>query len=1239
MRIGLVANRLLSLVLCITLLLGSSWSGIAYTYSGISTALQGFRPRPGQYTEAPKAPYLGARPSRDPRGRGIWSKQTLQDFETANMDRAQASLEPSPMAGMHTVSVDPAPGTNFPWEGAFQSHYGIVNSGCGNKMTAVPLLSWKCRGGMVLDFTLYNNSQSSYVDELGHHWTWTYDIYINNLTGNPIVHWGDGLCIAFTKHVDGGTTTYIAPAGTYDDLVKNGNDTWTLTKKDGTVYSFNDEGFCGQIEDRNGNAITLSLDANNYVTTITDPTGRQIDLDYDGSHRITSITDPLDRVWEFSYNGSNELTEIEWPDLDSVAYSDTFTYGTGHVIASHTDRRGKTWSFTYNTDASLATETDPLSHQVSVSYASGATTRTDPLSHTRVDNYSSGKLTSRVDESSFSVSFTSRDSNNNVTALTDRRGKSWSLTYDSSGNVTSVTDPLSHAKTFTYNSFSQVLTATDELDNETVFEYDGSGNLETVTDPLDRDVETNGYDAYGQLTSSSNYLDEETTLAYDTDGNLTSITDPLSNETVLVYDDLGHLTSITDANSNTEEVEYDDWGRPVLFTHADASTKERTYLVTGQVLTQTDELSHTTTYAYDNAGRLTSVTNAESETESYGYDAADRRTTVTNGRGKTRTYTFTNRGEAATLTLADSSVEQWSYNGNGDVTAYTNPLSQVIYYTFDDAGRQTGVDYPTGTDTSFSYDDADRLTAMSDATGTTEWTFDDASQVTELETPQGTMDYTYDLPGRRATMVQGSGTTTYSYDDAGRLTSLENPYSETTAFEYDDGGRLTKETFDSGVYTLYGYDSRDRTTSVVHKTSGASTISSESYAWDDAGNLEEKTVDTVTTTYGYDDINQLVSESRSGYSASYTYDANGNRASKTLNGTTETYTVDDADKLTTITSGGNTVKSFTYDTAGRTTAVTTSAGTTSLTYDYEGRITQITYPSTATNTFTYNGLDTRVGKVDSSGTSTYKRDGAGVLAPVLSDGTSAMTPGISSRASSTTTFDHHDYLGTTSLQTAANESTVSTRTYDAFGMPVSTSGTPKTGFGFVGACDYQEDVDSDLKLLGHRYYDPSTGRFLTRDPLGYDRNWYQYVSGNPLNGVDPSGLIRWSFLLKKLAQLVVQDLTDPDDVVREVVDGAKRQVIERKYVPHNDDLPGGWYIPPKPRAPLFVVPLSDLGDRVGGWPGEIIDWVNPIGMIQDVVDFTLLPWTDGVRGDGIIPFPGLRPEERPGVEGHKGRIN
>jgi hypothetical protein len=43
-------------------------------------------------------------------------------------------------------------------------------------------------------------------------------------------------------------------------------------------------------------------------------------------------------------------------------------------------------------------------------------------------------------------------------------------------------------------------------------------------------------------------------------------------------------------------------------------------------------------------------------------------------------------------------------------------------------------------------------------------------------------------------------------------------------------------------------------------------------------------------------------------------------------------------------------------------------------------------------------------------------------------------------------------------------------------------------------------------LLGHRYYDSSTGRFLTRDKRKDGRNWYVYAKSTPTVASDPTGL-------------------------------------------------------------------------------------------------------------------------------------
>lgn len=73
-------------------------------------------------------------------------------------------------------------------------------------------------------------------------------------------------------------------------------------------------------------------------------------------------------------------------------------------------------------------------------------------------------------------------------------------------------------------------------------------------------------------------------------------------------------------------------------------------------------------------------------------------------------------------------------------------------------------------------------------------------------------------------------------------------------------------------------------------------------------------------------------------------------------------------------------------------------------------------------------------------------------------------------------------------------------------MTVSKTGTNPTSFGFVGKEQYQTDGDSGLQLLGHRYYDPSIGRFLSQDPIQDGSNWYVYADNNPLGETDPEGL-------------------------------------------------------------------------------------------------------------------------------------
>ncbi len=141
---------------------------------------------------------------------------------------------------------------------------------------------------------------------------------------------------------------------------------------------------------------------------------------------------------------------------------------------------------------------------------------------------------------------------------------------------------------------------------------------------------------------------------------------------------------------------------------------------------------------------------------------------------------------------------------------------------------------------------------------------------------------------------------------------------------------------------------------------------------------------------------------------------------------------------------------------------------------------------------------------DSTGLRTGMHPEMGVTSPVLSDGSASFTPSGEWRGGVKTAY--HGGLKSFDTQTNAAQSVVGQRLTDAFGNQISGSGVWKGRFAYGGPYGYQEDPDTGLRLLGHRYYDSSTGRFLTRDPIKDGRNWYAYCDNNPVSSLDADGL-------------------------------------------------------------------------------------------------------------------------------------
>ena len=80
---------------------------------------------------------------------------------------------------------------------------------------------------------------------------------------------------------------------------------------------------------------------------------------------------------------------------------------------------------------------------------------------------------------------------------------------------------------------------------------------------------------------------------------------------------------------------------------------------------------------------------------------------------------------------------------------------------------------------------------------------------------------------------------------------------------------------------------------------------------------------------------------------------------------------------------------------------------------------------------------------------------------------------------------------------------VNTYEYDPYGELRSSTEAGAQPFRFGGAYGGFTDVTTGLVKIGHRYYAPGLGRWTQVDPMG---GGYVYVSCNPVNSVDPSGL-------------------------------------------------------------------------------------------------------------------------------------
>jgi RHS repeat-associated protein len=880
------------------------------------------------------------------------------------------------------------------------------------------------------------------------------------------------------------------------------NDAMKIPSVDGTeFYVFDKDGkHLGTIDTMTGVALaTFAYDVNGFLETAIDYNGNVTRIERGTNGRPVAVVAPGGQRTTFQLDENGYIDEIRNPAGEAYR----FNYDDGGLLRAMTDPRSEVYAFDYDSEGRLTADQDPASGSTSLVRDDDAdnftVTRTTAEGRTATHSVNEQQGGARravitgfdgvrhafsTDVNAASLSDTPRGS---ITALrsADPRfgffapvmsssvvapsGRQIGITESRSATLLDVDNPFGpvlnstrslmiNGRTFTsmYEAANQTITHTSPEGRTVVNTIDGAGRLIKTETATTAPVEY-FYDSRGLLERVAQG-ERETNFGYDLRYRLTSITDPLQRTLQFEYDNADRVIKQTLAGREVSST-YDESGnlesvkpagrQPHLFAATPVNLEER---YTPPAIAGSGE----TEYVYDRDCKLSTVSRPDGSSISLDYDAAGRLTTLTTGSGSRLIEYDGTTGDLAFISTPTAQSLAFGYDGwllnsvsySGDVSG------RVMWQHNDDLAmtEETVCDrFDICQTVSFDYD-ADNLLRRA-----------------------GNLAMSRDADGLLARVIHGGFDESWSRNEYGEIEGYASVLAEEVVF--------------AETYT------RDRTGRIVGKRVAV-------------GN------DVTEWRYDFDTSGRLVDVRRDGALAThYEYDLNSNRVAKVTPSETTYASCDGQDRITSY--GGIT---YSYIATGELESTTDASGTATYAYDEIGNLIQVRLPDGRLVEYVVDGQNRRIGrKLDGATTQQWlygdqlrivaELDGAGAIVSRFVYGTRSNVPDYIVKADITYRIVS-DHLGSPRLVVDVDSGTVAQRIdYDEFGIVTSDTNPGFQPFGFSGGL---YDVETKLVRFGARDYDARTGRWTAKDPLlfdGRDSNLYSYVRQDPVNLIDPTGLL------------------------------------------------------------------------------------------------------------------------------------